>query len=140
VGKKRSKNKKPTYMISLDIKNPKPKGDSYVGKLKLVNKKKTNFAVFDHGCNPKKDKKPQWRKTLCEFSFKNTKIPKFGKARIATLNFVPIEGKFMAGEKFEDYLRVETHEIIRLMKSLVSCQTKMPTYDKAKNKYVSQKF
>ncbi|CAI2358953.1 unnamed protein product [Moneuplotes crassus] len=136
VGKKRSNNKKPTYLISLDISNPKPKGPAYVGKVKLVNKKKTNFVVYDHGLNPKKDRKPKWRKTLCDLQFENKKIPKFGTARIATASFVPIEDNFLTGRKFQDYLRVETHEIIRLMKSLVVCESKMPSYDKEKNKYV----
>lgn len=137
VGKKRSKNKNPTYLVSLDIKNPKPHGNSYVGKVKLANKKKLNFVIFDHGCNPKKEKKFQWRKTLWEFSFKTIKIPKFGSTRIATIHFVPIEGKFLNGGKFEDYLKLETHEIIRLMNNVMTCQTKLPIYDKNKNKYVS---
>lgn len=136
AGKKRSGNKKPTYCISLDIQNPKPKGYSYVGKVKLANKKKSNFVVYDDGLNPKKEKKPKWRKTLCDLQFENKKIPKFGTTRVATMSFVPVEGAFLPGRKFQDYLKVETHEIIRLMKTLVVCQSKPPQYNKEKNKFV----
>ena len=38
VGKKRSRNKLATYMISLDKKNPTAKGEALCGKLKMTNK------------------------------------------------------------------------------------------------------
>ena len=39
-------------MISLDIKNPKPKGPMYIGKLRATDKKKNNYFLFDSGKNP----------------------------------------------------------------------------------------
>lgn len=81
VGKKRSKNSKPTYLISLDIKNPKSKGDAYCGKVKMTNKKSKSYCVFDDGLNPKKDRKPNWRRTLAEMSFKSMKMDKLGTIR-----------------------------------------------------------
>jgi len=38
VGKKRSKNKSATYMLSLDKKNPKTSGEAYCGKVKKTSK------------------------------------------------------------------------------------------------------
>lgn len=83
-----------------------------------------------------KDRKPKWRKTLGELTFTSTKVPNFGKIRMINCHMVPVEGKFIKGKKYEDYLRLETHEIIRLMKTVVFCQTQMPTFNKEKNKYV----
>jgi hypothetical protein len=137
VGKKRGNNKKITYLISLDIKNPKPSGDLYCGKVKQVNKKDHNFVIYDDGLNPKKERKPKWRRTLCELTFVNEQVENFGKIRMINSHMVPIEGKFVQGKKYEDYLKLETHEIIRLMKTVVFCQTKMPTYDKDKGKHVT---
>lgn len=46
-------NKTSNYMISLDINNPKPKGEMYLGKLRAVDKHKNEYHLFDSGQNPK---------------------------------------------------------------------------------------
>lgn len=122
-------------MISLDIKNPKPKGDSYCGKLKCRNKKHHDFSIFDDGCNPKKGKKTEWRRTLADFQFRDQKFEKFGKIMTAKCFFVPIEGAFSPGGKYYDNIQVETSEVIRLLPNCVFLEDEKPSFDKDKNKY-----
>jgi len=57
-------------MISLDIKNPKPKGPMYIGKLRATDKKKNNYFLFDSGKNPTEwDDSSMWRMTLMKITF-----------------------------------------------------------------------
>lgn len=71
VAKKRSSN----YMISLDIKNPKTRGDHYVGKVKAWDKKKNTYFIFDYGENPENvTDKDRWRRTLAGVKFGSTVI------------------------------------------------------------------
>mmetsp|Transcript_31535 Transcript_31535/g.31023 ORF Transcript_31535/g.31023 Transcript_31535/m.31023 type:complete len:89 (+) Transcript_31535:560-826(+) len=49
VGKKRSGNKTSNYLVSLDIKNPKPKGDMYIGKVRATDSRKSQYFIFDDG-------------------------------------------------------------------------------------------
>lgn len=137
VGKKRSKNSKATYMISLDKKNPKASGDAYCGKVKLINKKLNNYVVFNYGVNPKKDRKPFWRKTLGDIYFKNQKYEKFGTVRTVTAFFVPLEGDFSPDGKYKDSLKFETPELIKIMPQNIQCEDQKPSLDKEKDKYVS---
>ena len=65
VGKKRSGNKTSNYLISLDINNPKPQGDKYIGKLRAVDKKKNSYFLYDDGANPSDiSDSTKWRSTL----------------------------------------------------------------------------
>ena len=70
VGKKRSGNKTSNYLISLNINNPKPFGDGYIGKLRAADKKKNAYYLYDHGENPKDTPdRSKWRTTLASISF-----------------------------------------------------------------------
>lgn len=71
--------------------------------------------MFDDGLNPKKDKKPAWRKTLAEFSFKTKKLEKFGSWTTATVFVIPVEGPFAPEGKFGEHLKIEGPELIRLI-------------------------
>lgn len=59
VCKKRPINRTANYLISMDPKNLKAKGPSYLGKLRATNTKKTEYLLFDSGENPVKAKPKQ---------------------------------------------------------------------------------
>jgi hypothetical protein len=70
LGNKRSGNKTSNYLISLDISNPKPIGDSYIGKLRANDSKKNSYYLYDSGVNPNDtDDKSKWRSTLASITF-----------------------------------------------------------------------
>jgi len=103
-----------------------------------MSKKHNTFCIFDHGCNPKKDRKPAWRRTLANFTFVDKKLEKFGKIMTSGCFIVPLEDEYAPGEKYHENLKVESPEVIGLLPNIVVLEDKKPDYNKEKNKYVRQ--
>ena len=132
VGKKVGGNKKSTYMISSDIKRQNKKDESYCGKLKLLNKKSHQYALYDYGTNPKRAKKYQWRKTLGIFDFHSKKISNFGNWRTSNMHFIPMENEYVNDGSKCDNLRLENPNMIQLMSDCIHLEDNKPGYDKEK--------
>lgn len=79
-------NKTSNYLISLDTKNPKAKGDMYVGKVRATDSKKNQYFVFDDGKNPQEcSSQDKWRSTLMGINFSSQKMKSIGNIRTTNI-------------------------------------------------------
>ena len=134
VAKKRSG----SYIISLDISNPKQGGEKYMGKVKAWDKKKNTYFVFDYGENPKKvDDVDRWRRVLAGVKFGTQKMHSVGNIR-TTAYYVyklvgdmdPLNIMFTKQCKYGDPNSMFTDLRTQVLVD------KKPKWSEAKNKYV----
>mmetsp|Transcript_991 Transcript_991/g.996 ORF Transcript_991/g.996 Transcript_991/m.996 type:complete len:161 (-) Transcript_991:288-770(-) len=82
IAKKKLVNRTSNYVLSLDIKNPRSKGDAYMGKLRATDSKKNEYFLYGPGENPGRLKSGQQpRKTFFLAKFSDEVIEGLGKIK-----------------------------------------------------------
>lgn len=115
----------------MDVKNPKTKGPSYLGKLRATNTKKNEYLLFDSGENPEKAKQNQaLRKTFMLLQFNDETIPEIGNVK-TTKCFIPK----WENEK-NDYEGFDDPYELGFSKKALTIINKPPKWNSKKKQYV----
>lgn len=115
----------------MDVKNPKPKGSSYLGKLRAMNSKRNEYHLYDSGENPAKLKPHQEpRKAFFLAQFTDETIKEIGNVKTTKL-FIP---------RWKDdsapYIGFDDPYELGFSKDVHTIINKPPKWNKKQKKYV----